>query len=88
MHTFIVTFCFHIEFHRMATVINCCEFKKLKILKDKSLLRVICCSDYVLSPKSLLGEICAGIMEKYQKGSWLYMGHRKRKKKKKFGRFS
>ena len=32
MHTFIVTFCFHIEFHRKATVLNCCELKKLKIL--------------------------------------------------------
>ena len=27
-HTFMVTFCFHIEFHRKATVINCCELKK------------------------------------------------------------
>ena len=33
MHSFMVIFCFHIEFHRMATVINCCGFKKLKILK-------------------------------------------------------
>ena len=33
MHTFMLTICFHIEFHRMATVINCCEFKNFKILK-------------------------------------------------------
>ena len=26
--------CFHIEFHRMATIIIYCELKKLKILKD------------------------------------------------------
>ena len=32
-HSFIVAFCFHIEFHRMATIINYCELKKLKILK-------------------------------------------------------
>ena len=29
----LVTFCFHIEFHRMATAIKCGELKKLKILK-------------------------------------------------------
>ena len=38
MHAFTVTFCFHIEFHRKATVINCCELKKLKILKRRLLL--------------------------------------------------
>ena len=38
MNTFMVTFCFHIEFHRKATVINCCELKKLKLLKRRLLL--------------------------------------------------
>ena len=43
MHTFMVTLCFHIEFHRKATVINCCELKKLKVLK-KRLLLYMCCN--------------------------------------------
>ena len=30
---FMVTFCFHIEFYRMAIVINFCKLKNLKILK-------------------------------------------------------
>ena len=32
---FEINFCFYIEFHRMAAVINCCELKKLKIFKDE-----------------------------------------------------
>ena len=38
MHTFMVTFCFHIEFHRKAIEINCCDIKKLKILKRRLFL--------------------------------------------------
>ena len=77
MHTFMVTFCFHIEFHRMATVVNCCKLKiKLKILKGEyCYINVICYHNvisyrlifhnWLLSPKSLLGEICTSKMEKY-----------------------
>ena len=34
IHTFMVTYWFHTEFHRMATEINCCELKTLKLLTD------------------------------------------------------
>ena len=32
-YTFKVTFCFHIEFHRKTTLINCCELKKIENIK-------------------------------------------------------
>ena len=35
---FHATFCFRIEFHRKATVINWCELKKLNTLKMRLLL--------------------------------------------------
>ena len=40
MHTLMVTFCIHTEFHRMALVINYCELKKIENTKMLLLLYI------------------------------------------------
>ena len=68
--SFIGTFYFHIEFQRKATVLNCCELKKLKILKRRLLLcmcyNVIGYYNVISYELIFHNEVhLAGIMEKY-----------------------
>ena len=41
MHTFMITLCSHIEFHRKATVINCSELKNENIKKAIIVISVL-----------------------------------------------
>ena len=74
MHTFMVIVCFHIESHRKATVINCCELKRLKIFK-KQLLLYMCYNvtgyyniisyELIFHNEVHLARFWADIMKKY-----------------------